>query len=152
VLTFADAGGDVADKMKWTWKHGAATSTDDLPNPMLSGNDYLVCVYDTVGNGEPTLITDAIAPAVDSGWSAKPTGFLYKTKFPAGGITKLMLKAGAEGRAGLGVTGAGARLGLRLPFAVSPEVVVQIVNPLACWEASYGSPILNSTSVFKAAE
>jgi len=67
------------------------------------------------------------------------------------GITKVVLKEGADGRARILVKGRGQCLRMSsLPLSQDGTVTVQFSNGTACWEARYSTSDENGTTRFKA--
>jgi hypothetical protein len=136
-------------KLAWKWKRGAATDAADFGAPDVD-TDYRMCVYDAHG-GLPVLEMGAAVPAGGS-WKATKKGFAYtnKTGLPHG-ISKVALKAGADGSASVKVKASGVSLP-SMPLDQSDRVVVQLGNDIGeCWDADYSSPPRrNDATQFKA--
>ena len=144
------------DSLKWKWQRGATTTTADLGNP-LAGTGYQLCLYDETA-GTPVTVLAASAPAgslcgTRPCWRASSTGFTYADRYlTPDGISRIDLRAGAGGAARIGVKGKGAALGLALPLAQDPTVVLQLLNASGvCWEARFPTPAAaNDPTRFKA--
>ena len=135
------------DIFKWGWIAGERTTLDEFGTPLVS-TDFQLCFYDATG-----LKLTALAPAGGTCagkpcWKATGTsGFLYKDKeLTPNGLMKLKLKAGAEGRAQIGLQGRGAALGLPSLGSLTQPFTVQIHNGSECWDAVYSAPATKSTA------
>jgi hypothetical protein len=150
VLVIKENGTAGKNQVAWKWLKGQMTSVSDFGNPGVPGGTtaYSLCVY--------SGITQSLAMTVpDSGtkWTVVGTNQGYKYHDPSGaadGVQKVLLKAGATGKAkalmtakGNGVPG--AMLGLSLP------VTAQLVNSenSACYTTSFASAKKNTTTQFK---
>ncbi len=135
-------------KMKWKWRKGAATDAADWGNPVDGNTSFLICLYDSAANvAGVEMITELPAGGSCNGkpcWKTRGSKSLgYKDRSgTAGGITKLKIKAGGGGKAGLQVQGKGSGLLLpRLPLAQDPSVMIQLSNSHgACWESVFPAP------------
>ncbi|MBM4266959.1 MAG: hypothetical protein FJ144_10145 [Deltaproteobacteria bacterium] len=142
----------------YVWKGGAATTLADLGDPTVSGGTrYDLCLFDRDG-GVSSLVLEATLPAGGTCggkvcWSALGgKGFKYGDKNGAsGGITKLLLKTGAEGKAKLLVKGRGAGLDLpELPLDGDPSVGVEVRNDEGvCFGTTFAAPADNDGAGFK---
>lgn len=153
LLLSGEAGSPERSKLSWRWK-GEATTASEWGTPTMT-TDYRVCLYD----GGGVILLDLPAPAASmcsgkSCWKSQRSGFSYRDKTAAsGGLSRLVLKAGADGRASIQVQAKGAALALpSLPLAVTPEpvraVVINEVSGL-CWEAAFSTPGGDPASVTK---
>jgi hypothetical protein len=149
-----DNDNDLKDKLVWKWVVGDATDVGDFGDPTAS-DAYALCVYDPAG---PTLLAAAEAPAGGQCeglpcWAAKATAYTYKDKARTpSGLLKVVLKAGATGRAKVIVKGKGVALpDLAPPFALPVMVQLQRQGSNECWEATYdgGGVIKNQAGLFK---
>ena len=136
------------DSLKWKWQRGS-TSSADFGNP-LAGTGYQLCLYDETA-GTPSTALAASAPAgglcgTHPCWRALGSGFSYSDRYlTPNGISRIDLRAGSDGKARIGVKGKGAALGLTLPLADDPTVVLQLLNAYGtCWEARFPAPALAS--------
>ncbi len=137
-------------KVGFDLKKAAATLKSDFGDPTAS-TDYSLCVYDKIG-GSPVLISGVMAPA-GSNWSDLGSkGFQYVSKDLApNGMSKMLLRAGEDGRAGVKARGRGTGLqDPALPLDQSPAIIVQIVNDQGgCWGTTFSAPAIgNSSSSF----
>jgi cysteine-rich repeat protein/parallel beta-helix repeat protein len=129
----------------WKWGKGDDVDAVDLGNPTAT-TDYALCVYDYVA-GVPGLASSIPVPA-GAAWQASGDGF----KFTAGsggpgGVRKIRLKPGFDGRAKVLLKAKGAALQPpTLPLTQSPRVVVQLKNAVgACWQGDFGAPADRNT-------
>ena len=113
---------------------------------------YVLCLYDQSG-----LKMTAKAPAdrmcgSKPCWKAGTSGFKYKDKTGIpDGLTGLKLKAGAAGKAKIGVKGKGANLPVpMLPLTTPLRVQLKRADTGGCWDATYSSAIINTASKLKA--
>jgi cysteine-rich repeat protein len=139
------------DKLVWKWLKGAATTFSDfgdLGTP--SGTTaYTLCVYS--GTSVALAVT---VPDSSTKWTILGANKGYKYKDPTGaddGIQKVLLKAGAAGKAkaqlkGKGVNQPATTLPLTTPVTAQ---LVNSENPI-CYTTSFASAKKNSPSQFKA--
>ncbi|MBC8292787.1 MAG: hypothetical protein H8E45_06425 [Proteobacteria bacterium] len=146
-LLMRDSVFDARDSLRWTWKEGAATASSDFGDPR-TGNDYFaLCLYDEDSNvpylaGEQ-LVTTGTQCGRKPCWKYKLGSYRYKDRSGelSDGIVKIKLSAGAEGKAGIKVSGKGAALALpALPLLVDERLTVQFIAENGnCWEAHYAA-------------
>jgi prevent-host-death family protein len=134
-------------KLVWRWLKGSATDLATFGDPIES-TSYRLCLY-TDADGAPQLTTYS----VPSGPLWKAVGSAaFKYKDPAGsasGITKLVLKAGADQKAKIQVLGEGP--GLAVPSVPADvPIAVELRNGAACWSATFSSTIRNGDGKLKA--
>ena len=138
-VALRDQAGATKDSLQWTWTRGAATSVADLGDPTVA-TGYDLCVYD----GTASLVASAaVEPAGTCDgrpcWTPKSGGFRYASKSGAPhGVVGLDVRAGANGKARVGVKARGAVLALpTLPIGALP-LTVQLGNDAGtCWSARY---------------
>jgi cysteine-rich repeat protein len=142
-------------KFIWRWRRGAATDVAELGDP-LATTHYQLCVYD-----QDTLLTGATAPAAGICGVTNPKpcwkrrggrGFRYKDVWQSilpSGISKLILKAGRDGKAEVQLHATGGLFefpsngGLGLPHlaAIQQPLRIQVQNSLGlCFEAVFSAP------------
>src|SRR3989441_3484182 len=145
---------DDLDQLGWKWGRGAATSKTDFGDP-VSSTSYRLCVYDAPG-GTPALELSAAAPAggLCAGkpcWKESTAGFKYSNAaLTPDGLRKILLKAGGPGAAEHSREGQGVNQPLAgLPRTPPVTVQLQATNG-QCWDAVYGTPIVNDAGEFKA--
>jgi cysteine-rich repeat protein len=136
ILTLRNQTSDDADKLLWKWLKGQATMAADFGTP--SGTtQYALCIH----AGTPAaLLADYAIPADALKWGPiGAKGFTYRdaTGSP-NGVTKALLKGGADTKAKCLVKGKGVNLDdLALTALVDP-VTVQLVNDAgACFESTF---------------
>jgi hypothetical protein len=134
------------NRLLWKWRKGQAASLDNLGTP-TGTTSYSLCVY--VGTAAATAYT------VPGGahWTAfGTTGFKYKDPSgAAAGIQKVIVKSGADGKAGALVRGKGVNLpNPTLPLAL--PVTAQLENSAndICYTSAFGTATENSPTSFKA--
>src|SRR5262249_54465721 len=117
----------------------------DFADP-TAATSYALCVYDQRG-----LVSTVHAPA-GGNWALVATGAKYTNKILVpDGLQKIVLKAGAAGRAKIGVKGKGAALPMPgLPLVGTVRVQLVRSDGGRCWEASYSSAIDDTETAFKA--
>ena len=139
-FTLKDSTKDSKDQLGWDWKLGQATTVADLGGPtQVGGAAYELCVFDESGP-EPELVLSAeVAPG--AGWAAQGSkGYKFSDKLGTqGGITQILAKAGADGKASLQVDGKGAGLDLpTLPLGLPARVQLEVVGGV-CFEATFSN-------------
>jgi hypothetical protein len=128
------------------------TNASDFGIPPSTTN-YSLCVYDQDG-----LIVEMQVPAggMCSGgpcWEQTGSGFRYAdAALTNDGAQRLILKAGAEGKAKILVGAKGPNLGMPAMLSVAPPLTVQVKNGNGeCWGAVFSAPPMRNTSeLFKA--
>src|SRR2546427_4060921 len=153
-VVIRDRTPDDLDQLGWKWGSGAATSKTDFGDP-VSSTSYRLCVYDAPG-GTPALELSAAAPAggLCAGkpcWKESTAGFKYSNApLTPDGLRRILLKAGGSGAAKISLKGRGVNLPLpTLPLSPPVTVQLQATNG-QCWDAVYGTPLVNDASEFKA--
>jgi hypothetical protein len=153
-LLLRDQADDRRDALVWQWTAGTATTKAEFGDPLTS-TDYVLRIYDTSG----AVVFAARVPAGGACGTRKPkpcwkettSGFSYEnTALTPNGILRLVLHAGDDKKARIGVQGRGPLLALpRLPLA--PPVTVQLERvDGACWAAEYDHSIgKNDTGTLK---
>lgn len=131
-------------QLTWKWKGGDGVALGDLGDP-TAVTDYQLCVFDDSG-AAPAVLFGAAAPAAACGvepcWKAQSTrGFQFRNRTGAGdGLTSVVLKTGAAGKASVVVKGKGDGLTDRPlgvpapPFALPLRIQLQAAGG-ACFEA-----------------
>ena len=144
--------------VNWKWRRGQATAPGDFGDPETA--DYKFCLYD--GSAGPPAMTQVVPLeslchqravkgfVTQACWGPLGDGFKLKDTLTRDGIASILLLPGEDGRASLTVRGTGPRL--RVPvMPLTPPVLVQLRNDDGvCWEATFGSPQINTTGLFKA--
>jgi cysteine-rich repeat protein len=158
VLVVKNASDDARDQLSWKWSKGEETATDDFGDPTAE-TTYAVCVYDAGGDaGAARAVIAAEAPAGGRCggkpcWKrVKTKGFKYKDReLSPDGVDTVVLKSGADGRAGIIVKAKSEALGFPDALALVPPVRVQLqADTGECWEATYSRPAQGNAPVFKA--
>lgn len=144
-------------KLSWKWASGSATTKADFGDPTAS-TDVAICIYDdTAGVSQPVfaqLLQGGSSCGTRACWTATATGFSYRdSRGDAGPISKLVLRAGTDGRARISARGKGGLLGLpALPLAQQPAVTVQLNNGTTCWESRFTTNSDNNQIRFRGRE
>lgn len=128
--------------LEWKWK-GPATSHDDLGDP-TDQTAYALCVYDANG----ALLTTAALPGATKWTATAAGGFRLNDKVGApGGVTRALLKPGADDRASITVLAKG----VDLPDPMLPATLPVTVQALhsgggPCWSATYAAVQQNTST------
>ncbi len=149
--------GSSRDKAGLKWKSGEAHDLAALGDPTVA-TAYTLCVYDQSAGSWQTAL-EATIPAGGSCagspcWKAIGSkGFKYKDRAStAGGVQKLILKSGAEGRTKFILKARGGAIDLpAMPLAQDSTVAARLSNDAgSCWQADFTTPATaNSASRFK---
>jgi cysteine-rich repeat protein len=139
-LKYKNSTTDARDKVQWKWGHGATTVQADFGDPTTSAN-YQFCVFAETGSS-PTLLIGAEVPSSASAWSPIGTvGYKYLDKTASqDGISEILVRGGAAGRAKIILRGKGAGLSdPALPLAPADGIRVQLTNESTgiCWESEF---------------
>ena len=150
-IQLKDRTPDSRDQLGWKFTKGDATTVADFGDPVNGSTSYDLCVYDETA-GVPSLILQASIPAGGlckgkpcwkGAGAANKNGFRYSDKLTSnGGIQKITLKPGIDGKAKVQVKGKGANVAPPpLPLAQDTSVTVQLKNSAGvCWGTSYDAP------------
>ncbi|GEM_PF-843599 len=146
------------DKLVWKWQRGFATSIEDFGNPDTV-HGLSLCAYDSSGpGGVSRLVYSGMVAAGGLCHSApcwRPNsgdeGWRYKNSDTGpSGIQTVKLKPGGHGQANIRIKGKGASLDLPL-LPLFPEVLVQARSAAGtCWESTFTTPVISSSTRFKA--
>jgi hypothetical protein len=142
ILKLRDAGFDTGDLLIWKWTKGDATGLADFGAPTAS-TDYRLCLYDESGPS-PTLRLTTEVPAgglcgAGACWQATQTGYKYRdAEGTPDGMLKVLLKAGATGRAKVTTKAKGDELPPLPPLPLALPLRVQLHGDgAACFEARF---------------
>jgi hypothetical protein len=142
-------------RLVFKWRRGQETMTSDFGDPFAT-TTYAVCTYDgsrTILHSENVVEPE---PCFSSGpmpcWRATRTGFRYRHTDPFGRSTKVVLQAGADGRAAVGYNSSFADVLAGTGSTVTLPLVVQLqATDGGCFEAVFSSATQNTpTGLFKA--
>ena len=147
MLSIRDTGNA---RWKWAWKKGADTTKAEFGNPLFD-TYYTVCIYDGVGNVLNEPFCSTVPPGSGwkekNGWKETNKGYKFRSKAGVGGIEKITLKEGEEGKARVKVKGVNA--GVTLPL--DKDAVIQVSNSHGvCWESRFSTFKKNDEERFKA--
>ena len=154
-LLIKDNTTDTGDKIVWKWIRGQATAAADFGDP-VNGDDYQLCLYDESGV-TPLLVSRADAPAGGQCdgkpcWAPTKAGYKYKdSALTPNGVKKIVMKAGAEGKAKIVLKAKGASLDVPgLPVGL--PLRAQLQGAGRCWETTFGADGVsrNTAEVFEA--
>ncbi len=133
------------DRLSWKWNRGDATAVADFGDPSLDTN-YRVCVYAGLFGGGPDLEAFLPAGAVCNGgrscWSLKEgRGWRYKDGDASrGGIAKIQLGAGEDGKAKVRVQAKKGQFNLD-DFPAASPITIQLVRGNdtieQCWQNTF---------------
>jgi cysteine-rich repeat protein len=146
---------DASDKMVWKWAKGEATTEADFGTPTLD-DAYAVCLYDESALAT-TLAMSLRAPAagVCAGvncWRTTSSGYKYvDPELTPDGVRRLLLKAGANGLAGITFKAQGVNVSMpALPLG--SVLRLQLQGNGECWQATFspGGITQNDPTGFKA--
>jgi hypothetical protein len=153
-LTVKDSTANERDAVTWKWGSGAETTKADFGNP-TSSTDYTLCVYDRP-SGQPRLRLEAVAPAGGACagqpcWRETSTGYRYadRERTPDG-LSKILLRAGGQGRARITLKGKGANLEPEAPPYVGSVTAQLRSEDGVCWDADYPTPSVNGPDRYDA--
>jgi hypothetical protein len=162
-LRIRDRSNDASDRLVWAWTKGDATDRSAFGDPLVGTTQYAVCLYDSSAGAAQLVMNATIGPGGACGTSAcwrtlGSNGFRYGDSSGAVlGVTKMLLRAGEEGRAKITLKAKGSNLALPAPAGPNdllrqdPYVVVQLVNSEgSCWESLFPAPAFDAgAQVFK---
>jgi hypothetical protein len=148
------------DTLAWRWRHGTGSPPPALGDPTQS-TVYALCVYDESTSPPTALVT---APAQHIGcpdyacWTSERNGFSFRNASgDDSGLTRIDLRARADGRVKIAVRGKGFFLNpptapLSLPLRVQLQAIDPGTNLQTCFEAEYAAPgvRVNDNGVFRA--
>lgn len=161
VLVVKDSPDAKKDKFVWRWLRGSFPA-EDSGDPLDGNTDFTLCVYDDANAGADTnlVLTAPVThggtcargkPCWKKGGSDAQRRFRYKDK-DSNGLKKLVLKAGADGKARAIFVSRGDRATVPAPatpkfFQEDGRVRVQLVSSAGkCWEAEYTAPAIRNRS------
>jgi hypothetical protein len=139
-LALRDAAGEDGDRLVWKWTKGTV-SADDLGDP-LGTTGYALCLY-----GDAGMLARAAVPAGsgcgssgETCWRARRGGFRFSDAAASSdGVRKVILKAGATGKARVKLRGDSL---LTLPAIPLPQpLTVELRNGRGtCWQSVFSAP------------
>jgi hypothetical protein len=142
-IALVDKAKDKDDQLQWKWLKGAATIKADFGDPLAS-DGYALCVYDQTG----LIATLAAPPGGTCGrksrpcWTSKKTGFVYTDpdRTPDG-LTQIVLKEGASGKAQITVKAKGVDVPMPSLGTLASPLTVQLRRTGgACWGTTFTFP------------
>ena len=155
---------DSRDRLDWEWRSGGRTTLAELDDPTnaTTGSDYAVCMFGGT-SGDRSLLLSAAVPPGDVDWrvlgAGGSRGFQWKDRSASamGGLTKIELRPGSDGRASVRVQGKGDALVMpgespgTQALPLEDEATLQLqASGGACWQATFkkdgGCPPLRNTS------
>jgi hypothetical protein len=143
-LVVRDKSNDTADSISWKWKKGALTTLPNLGNPS-DWTNYWFCLGDASGS-----VYNLELPR-GGGWNVSGSGITYADySGTIGGLRKLMVRGGAQGKASIVMKIQGANAGLPdLPLSL--PITARLSNSLGeCWAEEFDTVGMtaNSATVF----
>jgi cysteine-rich repeat protein len=139
------------DSIQWKWAGVDAVDKADFGSPTGS-TGLTLCISDA-------STTMALSPfqggtcGTKPCWADKPTGYQYKDKAGgSNGITGVVMKSGAAGKAKIQLKAKGANLGGLAGVSFDTPLLVRLIrsNSSRCWEAVYSTATKNDAKTFKA--
>ncbi len=153
-LWLNNRSGDRRDTVVWKWRRGAASSTADFGDP-VNNHGYAVCLY----SGSGALLFHATVPSGGSCgqrscWRPVGNAYHYRNGHATpDGLTKIQLRPGGAGHAGVIVKGRGAHLGLPA-MPITPPLTIQLQEESGpCWASTFAADgiRMNDATRFRAA-
>ncbi len=158
-LVIKQSTNDLRDSLSFRWTGGAATTLADLGDPASAATRFSLCVFDEQA-AAVSLVARVDVPAGGSCagkpcWTASTSGLRFRDAVGSNdGTQRIVLKAGATGRASAQLLAKGSRLGVPLlPLAQDPVVTAQLRSSSGlCLGARFESPSQrNDAAVFQSA-
>jgi DNA-binding beta-propeller fold protein YncE len=159
VVEWKGASGVISSKFLWKWLRGEATALAELGDPVNGTDDLILCAYDQSASPQPVFHTVAPAAGIcDTKPCWRPRGttpgskkLKYKDKDRRpDGLDRLDIKEGADGLALLKAKGKSQFLAIP-PLPLTLPLTVQAQSTTGtCFEATYGTFIVNNEFQFKA--
>lgn len=156
-LTIQDDEIDGKDSLKWRWSGGGPVLQGDLGDPSAS-TTYTLCVSDSTG-GVDRLVTQLVV-APGSAWTnEEPEGWSYSDRAgSSSGVTRVSLRAAAEGKARAEVRARGVALPMPEAHSASElfdqdtRVTVQLFSSAGptCWTSEFTTAKRNTAAAFSA--
>ena len=117
--------GDERSSFTWLWKKGPEIQFSDLGDPLGSGTDYTLCLYDEVQGSDRLVATLGLPAGGDCGgrpcWKSKigkTLSYSDKARTPDG-IQQMLVKVGPAGKSKIKLRGRGENLTLpSLPLSL----------------------------------
>lgn len=147
-LALKNKSSDTADALSWKWKKGAATGLSDFGQPYAT-TTYWFCLGDGTG---ANIFEVAIPPGGDCGgticWGSTGSAHMFTDSSGAnGGVRKVILRPGEQGKASIVLKAQGVNLALPAMPMVTP-VTARLSNSLGqCWAETFGGAgVLKNTA------
>jgi hypothetical protein len=143
-----------AAKIAWKWVHGGDVGPDDFGDPVAGADHVALCLYDP--SAAPQPLVDALAPAagVCAGkpcWKRSASGALkYKDRLlQPDGILGIAVRPRPAPSSSIKLRAKGRPIPLP-DMPLTPPVTVQLQSATGrCWEAIFGTPLVNDDVRFK---
>lgn len=147
-LALKDKSSDTADMLSWKWKKGAATDFFDWGSPNGGTTTYWFCLGDGMGNNvfEVAIPHTGLCGTADC-WIPTGNGYTFTDASGAnGGVRKVTLKHGIDGKASVILKAQGVNLSLPSMPLTAP-VTARLSNSLGeCWAETFSaSGVLKNT-------
>jgi hypothetical protein len=159
-VTIVDNSDATKQLFKWKWKAAASDTTGvaEFRDPVNGTPIVRACLYDASGNVQPLMQARILPGGTCAGkacWKlvgsvVAPLGAKYKNAAATpDGLTGATLKAGAVGKAKIGLKGKGsllqnpANLTLTLPATV--QLLIGDGTGTSCWQATYAAGTASAT-------
>ena len=146
------------NRLTWKWAKGGETGADELSDPVAGNPLVRLCLYDESAVAQPLRELDVptgglcgTAPC----WKRAKSGTLsYRDPLGAsGGVTRVVLKPGADGKAQVTLEARGPSLDLpALPLTapVTVQLLVSSGETTTCWQTTYQEPARNRDDALRA--
>jgi CSLREA domain-containing protein len=148
-LIFRNDADDSKDSLSWKWLKGTATSDIDIGDGM-TGDAYALCIYDDDGLKMQAYMPTGGTCGGKPCWKHKTGKLNYKdAELTPDGAQKLLLKAGADGKAKVVFKAKGSNLKAIDPPWTGTVTASLITGGGTCFASVHdGTPKLNSAAGF----
>ena len=153
-----DSTDDGRDRFRWKLKKGQETLVSRFAYPLGVGAAHALCVYDESADPQPIHEFEVPVASLcgeDPCWKASgKRGYSYKDKAGTfGGLTKIKLRAGSDGRTQVQVGAKGTAISPPPPPYTNPLTVQYLVFDglsVQCWGTTFSAPTKNEDDHYKA--
>jgi parallel beta-helix repeat protein len=164
-ISMIDNADPTKQVFKWKWKAATSdtTAVGEFRDPVNAMPILRVCVYDGSGGPQPLVQSEMFPGGSCAGkpcWKVvgnvtAPTGAKYGNKAATpDGLTSATLKAGAPGKAQVGLKGKGSLLpnpaDLQLTLPVTVQLLIGDGTGTSCWQTTYSAATKSIATKFGA--